>query len=138
MRTRVWVQNPAGSIRMRRLATPLLALGLLLASAGPAGATSARQESEARYIDVVEVKGLIDPILVDFLTDALDRAARQGSELLVLQIDSTGGTVSQRELDVLALRIAKSPVPVGAWVGGSGRSRAYGAAYQLLRAADVS
>lgn len=119
---------------MRRLATTFLAFGLLLALGAPVAA----QEAAPRYVDVVEVKGLIDPIVVDFLTDAVAAAEAEDIEALVLQIDSTGGIVSEREADALAQRIAGSRVPVAAWVGGSGRPRAYGAAYQLMRAADIS
>lgn len=83
-------------------------------------------------VDVVEVKGLIDPIVVDFLEKAVALAERSGSEALILQVDSTGGVAGPKRLGRLTARLRSSRVPVVAWVGGSGRPRAYGEAYTLV------
>jgi membrane-bound serine protease (ClpP class) len=115
---------------MRRLLTGLL---VALALAAPAQA----QSQERRHVDVLEVSGLLDRVVVDFVGDALARAERNGAEALVIQLNSGGAVVDRADLDVLAFRIAHSPVPVGIWVGPSG-SRARNEAVALLRAAHVA
>lgn len=106
------------------------------ARAGSAGA--AVGTSQGVTIDVVELSGLIDPVLVDFTVRALGAAERSGSAALVVRIDSPGAVVTQSELDALAFRLSHASVPVAAWVGPGRQARAYGGAFQLLQAAAVS
>lgn len=123
---------------MRRLPTALVAtsvLGLLVVSGLAAGAATAAPLPP--HVDVIEVVGLVDPIQVDFVTDALRDAEKGAAEALVIQVDSGGGIASQAAIDALVFRIAHSSVPVAVWVGPSG-SRAYGQAFEILRAAPVS
>lgn len=116
------------------LVMAVLALGLLGgAASGAAGAAAPLPP----HVDVIEVVGLVDPIQVDFVTDALRDAERGGAEALVIQVDSGGGVVSQKDLDVLTFKIAHSSVPVAIWVGPSG-SRAFGQAFELLEASPVT
>ena len=86
---------------------------------------------------VVEVDGLIDPVLVDLIEDQLDRAAETCALALVLQFDSGGAVVSDGDLDRLVAEIEGADVPVGVWVGPSG-SKATGDAVRLLAAADLT
>ncbi|HUR17514.1 MAG TPA: NfeD family protein [Acidimicrobiales bacterium] len=109
----------------------VIALGLGLSGAAAAAAPL------PPHVDVIEVVGLVDPVQVDFVADAIRDAERGGAEALVVQVDSGGGVVSQNEIDVLAFRIAHASVPVAVWVGPSG-SRAYGQAFELVKAAPVS
>lgn len=81
--------------------------------------------------------GRIDPILVDFVEDALRKAAERRDEVIVLRLDSRGSLVSRNRLERLAARIAASQVPVAVWVGPTG-SRAYGGAFRLVTAAAVA
>ncbi len=126
---------------MRRLPTALVAIPVLAVLAVLVvlglGAVPATAAPVTPHVDVIEVVGLVDPIQVDFVSDALETAERGGAEALVIQIDSGGGVASQQAIDVLAFRIAHSSVPVAVWVGPSG-SRAYGQAFELLQAAPVS
>jgi membrane-bound serine protease (ClpP class) len=87
---------------------------------------------------VIEVDGLLDRVLVDFISDALRAAERDGAAALVLQIDSTGGVASKAALDSLVARLRHARVPVAAWVGGSGSPRAYRAAFAVVEAAALS
>jgi membrane-bound serine protease (ClpP class) len=85
-------------------------------------------------VSVIEVSGLLDRVLVDFVETQLADAEHDGAVALVLQLNSKGAVVDQGRLDELTARIAGSSVPVDVWVGPSG-SRATGSATQLLAAA---
>jgi membrane-bound serine protease (ClpP class) len=85
-------------------------------------------------VDVVQVNGYLDPVLVGFIQRSLDQAERDRDIAFVLQIDSPGSVVPRADLDALIGRIKASPVPVAAWVGPSG-SRASGGAAELVLAA---
>ena len=97
--------------------------------ASPAGA--------AGTIDIIEVKGRIDPVLVDFVTRSLERAESGGSEVLVIHLDSPGALVDDDELAVLTFRLQHATVPVAVWVGPTG-ARAQGGAVELVDAAGVA
>ncbi|MDP9389372.1 MAG: hypothetical protein M3Q48_16005, partial [Actinomycetota bacterium] len=90
-----------------------------------------------RHVDVIEVIGLVDPVQVDFVADAVRAAEAGGAEALVIQLDSGGGVADPHDVDVLAFRIAHARVPVAVWVGPSGR-RAVGQAFQLVRASSIA
>jgi membrane-bound serine protease (ClpP class) len=108
-----------------------------VATGSPASAATAAQSGDpARRVSVVEVSGRIDPVLADFVRHAVDDAAAEQVELLVLQVNSPGALVSDDALRSLARDVEASKVPVAVWVGPSG-ARAYGGAYVLVRAAGV-
>ncbi len=85
---------------------------------------------------VVEVDGLLDDVLVDFVEDQV-RESLPGQCAVVLQLDSGGAVVSDGRLDDLIATIEGSDTPVDVWVGPSG-SRATEEAVRLLAAADVT
>jgi membrane-bound serine protease (ClpP class) len=87
-------------------------------------------------VAVIEVSGLLDDVLVDFVESEIADARDAGAIALVLQLNSSGAVVSEGRLDQLVERIERSPVPVDVWVGPSG-SRATGDATRLLAAARV-
>ncbi|MEZ5281397.1 MAG: NfeD family protein [Acidimicrobiales bacterium] len=105
----------------------------MLIGATPAGA----QEPQRRYIDVLEVSGLIDPIQVASINAHLDRAESEGATAVIIQLNSPGATVGTDEFVELLDRIDSSPVLVAVWVGQAG-SDALGASALLASAADVS
>lgn len=88
-------------------------------------------------VDVLQVSGFIDPILVETIDGAIDRAVRDGSQALILQVNSDGTIVGDDVVEELLVRIATAPIPIGIWVGPSG-ARFYGTAAQLLAVADVT
>lgn len=112
-------------------------LALALAALLGAPATAQEEEPPASVIDVVEVSGRIDPVVVDFLRRAVARAARSNSEVLVIQLDSPGVLVSRSRFAALAELIRTSKVPVAVWVGPTGAS-ASGATAAVLTSAAAS
>jgi membrane-bound serine protease (ClpP class) len=87
---------------------------------------------------VVKVTGLIDPINADLLTHAVHDAESSRALVLIVQLNSTGGVIGVAAADRLGTLVRDSTVPVAVWVGGSGRPRAYGPAYEILRDAAFS
>jgi membrane-bound serine protease (ClpP class) len=132
---------------VRKLLIGLAAALSLLSVAAPAAAgapdastpeeTSAATEPAVGPVDVFQVSGLFDSIVVDSIGDAIDRADSKGSQALILQVDSRGAVVSDAAMGRLLDRIAAAPLPVAVWVGPTG-ARLYGASAQILAVADVT
>ncbi|MGE3358337.1 MAG: NfeD family protein [Acidimicrobiia bacterium] len=130
-------------MRRRRLSTVgLLAVlaGVLLSlftAFGPAASpAAARAEGDqpagsTSLVEVVEVSGLFDPILVDFVEERIAEANQRGLTALVLRLNSPGAVVEDEQVVELARQIAGSPVPIAIWVGPSS-AQARGAAAQLV------
>jgi membrane-bound serine protease (ClpP class) len=97
----------------------------------------AQRDRDAGFVEVVEVSGLLDPVLVDFVEETVERAEREGAVALVLQLNSSGAVVSDERFTELARRIDDVSMPVAVWVGTSG-AVAFGAAAELVGIADVS
>jgi membrane-bound serine protease (ClpP class) len=125
---------------LRRLAIALVALAAVLglgavrASAQPAPAPG---NGAVPPVDVFEVSGLVDHIVVDGIEKAIARAETDGAQALVLQMNTKGAVVSRDRMARLAARIHDAAVPVTIWVGPS-TARANGTPGQLLGAAAVS
>lgn len=88
--------------------------------------TEAAAATQSRpIVDVIKVKGLIDPALSDFVRGAITSAERQGAAIVVLQIDSLGGYGEHAER--LGEFVRGATVPVIAWIAPAG-ARAEGGA----------
>jgi len=129
-----------------------LALVLLAAPAAPgASATSATPATPAApaapaqdddgasagRVDVIKVSGLLDPVLVDFVSRSIRRAEDTGVVALTLQVNSAGAVVSDAEVEALTEQMRDAAVPVAVWVGPSG-SKALNEAAELVAAASDS
>ncbi len=90
----------------------------------------------ASQVRIVEISGLIDPVITDFLLEELDDAEAEGVLGMVLQLDSKGSVLDEADFERLATRLAEAEVPIAIWVGPSG-SVAYGGAAELLGVADL-
>ncbi len=108
---------------------------LLLLTGPPAGAVPSQDGGEG-YVAVIEVSGLLDKVLVDFVDTQIGVAEDRGAIALVLQLNSGGAVVADDRLAALVARIRDADVPVDVWVGPSG-SQASGGATALLAAARV-
>jgi membrane-bound serine protease (ClpP class) len=106
---------------MKRLA---LVLTLLVAAAN----------AHAAVLRVV-IDDMIHPISDEFLGRALDEAAAQKADAVVVELRTPGGL--ETSMRGMVEKIMKSPVPVLVWVGPSG-SRAASAGFFILEAADIA
>ena len=118
----------------RLLAVACLAIAASILLADVAWARPAQQTPRRNGIDVVKVDGLIDPPTASLVREAISRANRQRSTMIVLQLDS-GGSVDV-DIEPLLRDVQRSQVPVVVWVGPSG-AKAKGAATLLAEAAPV-
>ncbi len=88
-------------------------------------------------VDVLQVDGFIDPVVASEISDAVTDLATNGSQALVLQVNSRGVVIDDEEVTDLLATIADAPRPVAVWVGPTG-ARLLGGAVYLLSVADVS
>ena len=94
-------------------------------------------EDSPRLIIVVEVNGLIDPIMASYIKRQLVTAAGRHAIGVVLQFASAGTTLDDDELVDLLDSVRLAHLPVGVWVGPSG-AQALGGAAHLVTAADFA
>src|SRR5918996_1675545 len=123
---------------LAKLVALLVMTGVTVGAAADAAAAQADCEGAGTgTVAVVEVDGLLDPVLVDFVEDQVHAAERACAVALVLQLDSGGAVVSDGDLDDLVATMEDSPLPVDVWIGPSG-SKATGEAVRLAAAAEVT
>ena len=138
-----------GTVARFAVALATTAIGVGFAIANPAGAapdataTTGAAAAPAQegcgdgVVNVVEVDGLLDTVLADFVADEVAAANDDDCvRAVVLQLDTGGSTVSDGRMDDLVAAVETSDVPVTVWVGPSG-SRVTEEGVRLLAAAEV-
>jgi membrane-bound serine protease (ClpP class) len=105
----------------------LLASAVLLSIAGPASAVSA--------VSLIELDSAITPVTVRLLASAIERAHAEGSQALIVQLNTPGGL--ERSMRSMVQSILASPIPVNVYVAPGG-ARAASAGVFITMAAHVA
>ena len=105
--------------RLRIVRLFFVSLSLILLFTGLLGPVLAHAQSpQGPHALVMTVDGIINPVKERFISRAIDQALQDGSELLVIQLDTPGGLLSStREIVKLLL---ESPMPVAVFVSPKG------------------
>lgn len=112
-------------LRVMRLM--LVLVSLLLASTFVVEA-----QTERNRIDVLTVKGTINPVLVDYIARGIDDAAFEGAQAVIIQMDTPGGLDTAMR-DIIQ-SIVNSRIPVIVYVSPAGARAASAGAYITLSA----
>jgi membrane-bound serine protease (ClpP class) len=75
-------------------------------------------QSQSPKVDVITIKGTINPVLVDYVERAIEEAEETGAEALIIQMDTPGGLDTAMR-DIIQ-QIVNSRVPVVVYVSPSG------------------
>ncbi|MDP6043945.1 MAG: nodulation protein NfeD [Dehalococcoidales bacterium] len=112
---------------LRFLRIPLILTGLLLI----ASITVEAQAVNSR-IDVLQVKGTINPVLVDYISRGIDQAEVDGAQAVIIQMDTPGGLDTAMR-DIIQ-EITNARIPVVVYVSPAGARAASAGAYITLAA----
>ncbi len=116
---------------MKKIRRTLLVLICLLLAASLATTV----KSDSPKIDVITIKGTINPVLVDYVERGIEEAEDSGAEALIIQMDTPGGLDTAMR-DIIQLMV-NSRVPVVVYVSPSG-ARAASAGVFITIAAHVA
>ncbi len=106
----------------------VLALAVaLLALASEAGAQAP--------VSLIQIEGVISPVTLRLVSTALDRAAADRSQALVIQLDTPGGL--ERSMRAIVQRMLNADMPVIVYVGPTG-ARAASAGVFITMAANIA
>ncbi len=90
---------------------------------------------EQDKILVIEVKGVINPIMSDYIIKSIDEAEQKGMDAVLLEIDTPGG-LSESMRDII-IKIMNTPLPVVGFVYPEG-ARAASAGALIMLSCDVN
>jgi len=111
--------------RIRRLV--IILIGLLLVTS-----IAVRVQAESSRIDVLTVKGTINPVLVDYIGRSIEQAEDDGALAVIIQMDTPGG-LDMAMRDIIQ-EIVNARVPVVVYVSPAGARAASAGAYITLAA----
>ena len=120
---------------LNRRALPALAVAAALAVPALAGPRKEAEPPSRPRVLSASYAGIISPVAGEYITDAVERANREGFDALVLRLDTPGGLDASMREAVKA--ILASRVPVIVYVAPSG-ARAASAGVFITMAAHVA
>ena len=117
---------------MLRIIRLLLLMGLIIAAFITTIATEAQAASPR--IDVLHVKGTINPVLVDYIERGINQAEEDNAIACIIQMDTPGGLDTSMRLIIQSMDKAQIPIVVYIPAG----ARAASAGFFITIAADVA
>ncbi len=115
-------------VKARRIALAFVLVLLVLSFA-------AELMAQTPHVDVITIKGTINPVLVDYVKRGIEQAEDNGAQALIIQIDTPGGLDGAMR-DIIQY-IDSAHVPIVVYVSPSG-ARAASAGLYILQAAHVA
>ncbi len=106
------------------------AIGLVLGAAAPA-----RAEDGAREAYVLPTTGVVDPVLAGYLAEGVAKGARDGAEVVVVKLNTPGGSLDATQQ--ITSSFLEADVPVIVWVAPAG-GRAASAGTFITLSANLS
>jgi membrane-bound serine protease (ClpP class) len=123
------MRNGNGRGRTSR-ATRIVLVASLAVAGGLALALPAHAQSSRAAVPVLQLDGVVDPFVADYLQSAIERAADDGAPAVMIEIDTPGGLISSERQITQA--ILASPIPVIGYVAPQGARAASAGAFVLL------
>ena len=123
--------KPPSILGWSSLALLLAVLTAFLFAAPGAGAQEQREEGRPR-VDVLHVEGAITPVVASYLERGLTDADERGVDVIVIRLDTPGGSVSVT--DGIMKRMLASETPIVVWVGPRGAMAASAGTFITLAA----
>jgi membrane-bound serine protease (ClpP class) len=125
---------------MRHLATlarlvPLVPLGLGVVGLAFGAAAPTRATDGSPEVWILPTTGVVDGVLAGYLTDGLAKADREGAAVVVVKLNTPGGSLDATQKITGAL--LEAPVPVIVWVAPAG-GRAASAGTFITLAANLA
>lgn len=120
--------------RRFRFAVRLLSAALLAVAVSGLTTGSAVAQTD-RIVDVIEVEGIIDPPMADYLRGRLDGAEDDEIHAAILQLDTPGGLDSS--MRQIIQQVLESEVPIVVWIAPRG-ARAASAGTFITYAANLA
>jgi membrane-bound serine protease (ClpP class) len=102
---------------------------------GIVAALGAAPADAASPVSLIEIEGVISPVTLRLVSTAIDRAQAEGSQALIIQLDTPGGL--ERSMRSIVQRMLKSDLPVIVYVAPTG-ARAASAGVFITMAAHVA
>ncbi len=121
----------AGKLRVRAVLLLLLAAVVVVAAAGRIDARA----QGANVVLVLEARGVVDPIMAQYLTRGIAVAESRQASLVVIRMDTPGGL--DTSMRAIAQAILNSPAPVAVFVEPQG-ARAASAGLFIAMAGHVA
>ncbi len=105
---------------MKYLRITLIMLGLLAAAFQPA-----RAQSDAPLVIVMHADGVIFPAMQEYIERGIKVAGQRNADLLIIELNTPGGSIDTMNQIVSAIRASEVPVvvhvtPRGAWAASAG------------------
>jgi membrane-bound serine protease (ClpP class) len=121
----------------RRLATlvrllPLVPLGLGTVGLVLGAVSPVRAQDGAREAWVLPATGVVDAVMAGYLDDGVAKGAREGAEVVVVKLNTPGGSLDATQQITSVL--LEAPVPVIVWVAPAGGRAASAGTFITLAA----
>ncbi len=91
--------------------------------------------SVAKEVSVVKIEGVINPVVAEFLTKSIKKASSNGSECIIIQLDTPGGL--DLSMRLIVKEIMNASLPVVVYVSPSG-ARAASAGVMITLASHIA